>query len=160
MVVTHSVHKNRRKIKRRARIPDETNVHDSDEEMHGPSLAAQDDQLMIDQQVPDPTVPVFPPLTPSAVHTSLKSETRQIPIPPHRMTPIKKDWVNIFGPLTEILGLQVRMNVQRRCVEIRASHAFHFLQADLPVRRQNKQKILAPCRKVQILSRHMHWALT
>ncbi|KAJ3492129.1 hypothetical protein NLI96_g229 [Meripilus lineatus] len=35
------------------------------------------------------------------------------------MTPLKKDWVNVFGPLTEMLGLQVRMNVQRKCVEIR-----------------------------------------
>ncbi|KAI6022745.1 hypothetical protein EDC04DRAFT_3117568 [Pisolithus marmoratus] len=69
-----------------------------------------------------PTVPSFPSLPASAVSSqSLKSETRRIPIPPHRMTPIKRDWVNIFSPLTEILGLQVRMNVQRRCVEIRTS---------------------------------------
>ncbi|KAI6028479.1 hypothetical protein F5J12DRAFT_805655 [Pisolithus orientalis] len=68
------------------------------------------------------TAPSFPSLPPSAISSqSLKSETRRIPIPPHRMTPIKRDWVNIFSPLTEILGLQVRMNVQRRCVEIRTS---------------------------------------
>ncbi|KNZ73801.1 Pre-rRNA-processing protein PNO1 [Termitomyces sp. J132] len=65
--------------------------------------------------------PAFPALAPGVGATRLKSETRRIPIPPHRMTPIKKDWINIFGPLTEILGLQVRMNVQRRCVEIRTS---------------------------------------
>lgn len=63
--------------------------------------------------------PTFAPVTPGADKTTLKSETRRIPIPPHRMTPLKKDWLNIFGPLTEILGLQVRMNVQRRSVEIR-----------------------------------------
>lgn len=40
-------------------------------------------------------------------------------MPPHRMTPLKKDWLSIFGPLTEILGLQVRMNVQRKSVELR-----------------------------------------
>lgn len=68
------------------------------------------------------TAPSFPSLPRSAIPSqSLKSETRRIPIPPHRMTPIKRDWVNIFSPLTEILGLQVRMNVQRRCVEIRTS---------------------------------------
>jgi len=69
------------------------------------------------------TMPSFPPLSESAQQTSLakKSETRRIPIPPHRMTPLKKDWVSVFGPLTELLGLQVRMNVQRRCVEIRTS---------------------------------------
>ncbi|KAH6918313.1 hypothetical protein BKA70DRAFT_1175687 [Coprinopsis sp. MPI-PUGE-AT-0042] len=64
---------------------------------------------------------LFPPASASAQKASLKSETRRIPIPPHRMTPLKKDWVNLFGPLTEILGLQVRMNVQRRCVEMRTS---------------------------------------
>ena len=69
------------------------------------------------------SLPSFPPLSESAQQTSLakKSETRRIPIPPHRMTPLKKDWVSVFGPLTELLGLQVRMNVQRRCVEIRVS---------------------------------------
>ncbi|KAF8969725.1 hypothetical protein BDZ97DRAFT_1653427 [Flammula alnicola] len=65
--------------------------------------------------------PAFPPVAPGAEKTTLKSEMRRIPIPPHRMTPLKKDWLHIFGPLTEILGLQVRMNVQRRCVEIRTS---------------------------------------
>ncbi|KAJ7074195.1 hypothetical protein C8F01DRAFT_1205361 [Mycena amicta] len=67
--------------------------------------------------------PAFSPLPANAGKTTLKSETRRIPIPPHRMTPLKKDWINVFGPLTEILGLQVRMNVQRRCVEARTSKA-------------------------------------
>ena len=85
---------------------------------------ADDDELMIDV---DPTslapetsaAPTFAPVAPGADKTTLKSETRRISIPPHRMTPLKKDWLHIFGPLTEILGLQVRMNVQRRSVEIR-----------------------------------------
>lgn len=87
------------------------------------SDAADDDELMIDTEEAgtsgNASAPTFAPLPASAQRTTLKSETRRIPIPPHRMTPLKKDWVNIFGPLTEILGLQVRMNVQRRCVEIR-----------------------------------------
>lgn len=79
-----------------------------------------DDDLMIDtDDVPLSSAPAFPPLPASALHTTLKSETRRVAIPPHRMTPLKKDWITIFGPLTEILGLQVRMNVQRKCVEIR-----------------------------------------
>jgi RNA-binding protein PNO1 len=81
------------------------------------------DELMIDvstSTLSAPTAaPVFPPAVPSKSKALLAPETRRIPIPPHRMTPLKKDWINIFGPVTEILGLQVRMNVQRRCVEIR-----------------------------------------
>jgi RNA-binding protein PNO1 len=88
-----------------------------------------DDELMIDTdptQLAPPTsdAPLFAPVAPGAERSTLKSETRRIPIPPHRMTPLKKDWLHIFGPLTEILGLQVRMNVQRRSVEIRVRTAF------------------------------------
>ncbi|KAF9246443.1 hypothetical protein BU15DRAFT_85203 [Melanogaster broomeanus] len=97
-----------------------------DESLESNLDTKEDDELMIDidpNHVPQPpSLPSFPVLPASAIQsTSLKSETRRIPIPPHRMTPIKKDWINIFSPLTEILGLQVRMNVQRRCVEIRTS---------------------------------------
>ena len=90
----------------------------------------EDDAVMIDvdgQATPHEksALPSFPPLStqnPAGTSVSKKSETRRIPIPPHRMTPLKKDWVNIFGPLTEMLGLQVRMNVQRKCVEVRVSN--------------------------------------
>jgi RNA-binding protein PNO1 len=80
-----------------------------------------DDDLIIDDSAPASTTsaPVFPASAGSKSSGSLKSESRRVPIPPHRMTPVKRDWVNIFGPLTEILGLQVRMNVHRRCVELR-----------------------------------------
>ncbi|CCM00011.1 uncharacterized protein FIBRA_02036 [Fibroporia radiculosa] len=83
-----------------------------------------DDEVMIDTDLASlPTqsvAPAFPPLPASAQRATLKSESRRIAIPPHRMTPLKKDWVNIFSPLTEMLQLQVRMNVQRKCVEIRS----------------------------------------
>jgi RNA-binding protein PNO1 len=81
-----------------------------------------DDALMIDTE---PTAaaagPVFEPLPASAQRSALKAEIRRVPIPPHRMSPLQKDWVSIFGPLTELLGLQVRMNVPRKSVEIRVS---------------------------------------
>ena len=66
---------------------------------------------------------------------STKSEIRRIPIPPHRMSPLKKDWVNIFVPLTEMCGLQVRMNVHRRTVEIRVSR-FLLLCGEYALRRE------------------------
>lgn len=63
----------------------------------------------------------FAPLPDSAQVSSMQTESRQIAIPPHRYTPLKKDWMNIYSPLTEILGLQVRMNLRRRAVELRTS---------------------------------------
>lgn len=88
-----------------------------------------DDVVMIDPSAPAATTshPVFPPLPASAHAHKTKSETRRILIPPHRMTPLQKDWINIFSPLTEMCGLQVRMNVLRKCVEMRVclSHFCH-----------------------------------
>jgi len=85
-----------------------------------PPQNAEDDVLMIDPSVSETIdTAAFPPLPASAHASSAKSETRRIPIPPHRMTPLTKDWINIFSPLTEMLGLQVRMNVPRKAVEMR-----------------------------------------
>jgi RNA-binding protein PNO1 len=61
----------------------------------------------------------FQPLPASATTSALKGEFRRIPIPPHRMTPLKREWVNLYTPMVEMLGLQVRMNVKRRCVEMK-----------------------------------------
>ncbi|KAJ8656362.1 universal archaeal KH domain-containing protein [Lichtheimia ornata] len=44
---------------------------------------------------------------------------RRIPIPPHRMTPLKRHWMEIYTPLVEHMKLQVRMNIKSRTVEIR-----------------------------------------
>ncbi|KAG6832067.1 pre-rRNA-processing protein pno1 [Tricholoma furcatifolium] len=126
--------KNRRRISRKAASTNPTksqNIEIDDEEASPSNITDQlmdtgnqedDDEILIDADPMETSAaPAFPPLAPGAGTTRLKSETRRIPIPPHRMTPLKKDWINIFGPLTEILGLQVRMNVQRRCVEARTS---------------------------------------
>ncbi|KAJ6502258.1 hypothetical protein C8R45DRAFT_975933 [Mycena sanguinolenta] len=127
--------KTRRKESKKTSAPAADIAVDSDaEDDAGPSAstsapppppAGDDDELMIDidpSAIPPSSAPAFAPLL-DAGKTILKSETRRITIPPHRMTPLKKEWVNVFGPLTEILGLQVRMNIQRKCVEIRTSKA-------------------------------------
>ncbi|KAH0559530.1 pre-rRNA-processing protein pno1 [Trichoglossum hirsutum] len=51
----------------------------------------------------------------------LKVETRKVPIPPHRMSPLKASWSKIYPPIVEHLKLQVRMNVKNRAVELRSS---------------------------------------
>ena len=64
--------------------------------------------------------PVFQPLKPQELQ-SLKSASRRIPIPPHRMTPLKKAWIQIYTPLVQHLHLQVRMNVKKRSVDLKCS---------------------------------------
>jgi RNA-binding protein PNO1 len=63
----------------------------------------------------------FAPLALGKSNGVLKNEFRRIPVPAHRMSPLRRDWVAMYTPMVEHLGLQVRMNEKRRCVEIRVS---------------------------------------
>lgn len=73
---------------------------------------------------PDPNTtlegaPRFPP-APVSKSTHVV-ETRSVPVPPHRMTPLKRSWPEIYPPLVSHLKLQVRMNVKSKTVELRTS---------------------------------------
>ncbi|KAH7913988.1 hypothetical protein BJ138DRAFT_1170902 [Hygrophoropsis aurantiaca] len=106
-------------------VDQDMSTHDAPSDPTPAPAPTADDDLMIDtdpSSVPEVSAaPKFLALPANAGQIAQKSETRRVPVPPHRMTPLKKDWINIFSPLTEILGLQVRMNIQRKCVEIRTS---------------------------------------
>ena len=63
-----------------------------------------------------------PLFTPETSNNSVyRVETRKVPVPPHRMTPLKASWSKIYPPLVEHLKLQVRINVKNRAVELRTS---------------------------------------
>lgn len=71
--------------------------------------------------------PIFKPLSASAAQSArdaidvTRGQLRKVPIPPHRMTPLKNEWPKIYTPLVEMAKLQVRMNVKRKTVEIKVS---------------------------------------
>lgn len=68
--------------------------------------------------------PKFAPLSgqaASSLTAVAKGQLRKIPIPPHRLTPLKNDWHKIYTPLVEMASLQVRMNVAKKCVELKSS---------------------------------------
>lgn len=65
--------------------------------------------------------PQFAALTPK--QQSMKRQMRRIPVPPHRLTPLKNSWTGLIAPLVEHMKLQVRMNVKRKSVEIRNSES-------------------------------------
>lgn len=48
-----------------------------------------------------------------------KDDMRKIPVPSHRYTPLKENWLKIFTPVVEHLQLQVRFNLKTRNVEIK-----------------------------------------
>lgn len=56
--------------------------------------------------------------------TKVKLESRKVPVPPHRMTPLRNSWNKIYPPLVDHLKLQVRMNLKTRTVELR-THPKH-----------------------------------
>ncbi|CAI5756237.1 unnamed protein product [Candida verbasci] len=51
----------------------------------------------------------------------VKLESRKIPVPPHRMTPLKNVWTKIYPPLVDHLKLQVRMNLKTKTVELKTN---------------------------------------
>ena len=100
-------------------------AQDDDEEMEidpssllVPIVAPQAEAAMETDQHPLS----FPAL--SSHHTKQTTQERRIPIPPHRLTPLKKDWVKIYTPLVEECGLQIRMNTKKRSVELKVGPAY------------------------------------
>ncbi|MEE6474506.1 hypothetical protein FKM82_010405 [Ascaphus truei] len=62
--------------------------------------------------------PAFPPISGEKLMGD-KDEMRKIPVPSHRYTPLKDNWMKIFTPIVEHLQLQVRFNLKTRNVEIK-----------------------------------------
>jgi len=52
---------------------------------------------------------------------SKKSDLRRIPVPPHRLTPLRNNWEKIVTTVVENMKLQIRMNTKKKCVEIKTS---------------------------------------
>ncbi len=46
-------------------------------------------------------------------------ETQSVIIPPNRMTPLKNNWEKICQTVVKNMKLQIRMNINKKTVEIR-----------------------------------------
>jgi len=64
-----------------------------------------------------PPSPPLPPLPPSS------SSSLQVPVPQHRLTPLKQAWLDLYKPITGHLGLDMRMNLKSKRVELRTTAA-------------------------------------
>ncbi|KAK5943454.1 pre-rRNA-processing protein pno1 [Knufia obscura] len=67
------------------------------------------------------TDPILSSPTQTTPTLATKIHSRKVPIPPHRLTPLKNAWPKIYPPLVEHLKLQVRMNIKSKAVEMRTS---------------------------------------
>lgn len=84
---------------------------------------AEVDQVVVEMEEEDVPYdkPEFAALTPK--EKGMKRQVRRIPVPPHRLTPLKASWMGMIQPVVEHLKLQVRMNTKRRAVELRNGDA-------------------------------------
>lgn len=62
--------------------------------------------------------PVFSALTPKELGE--KTYVR-VAVPPHRLTPLQRDWDEIYQPIVEHMQLQIRYNPRKRVVELKTS---------------------------------------
>lgn len=59
----------------------------------------------------------------------------RVAVPSHRYTPLRKAWMEIYKPVTEQMGVDMRMNLRSRRVELR-----HKKESNDPVAGGNLQK--------------------
>lgn len=59
-----------------------------------------------------PAKPAFAPL--SGGEEGAKVQFRRIPVPQHRMTPLKTAWMQLYEPITKNLKLDMRMNLKTK----------------------------------------------
>ncbi|CAK7563662.1 MAG: pre-rRNA-processing protein pno1 [Sporothrix epigloea] len=86
-----------------------------------PILLNSDDDIDANMDIDEESRPKFTAAKES--ETAVRREVRKIPIPPHRMSPLKASWSKIYTPLVENLKLQVRMNIKTKAVELRTSQS-------------------------------------
>jgi RNA-binding protein PNO1 len=77
--------------------------------------ASTDDVAMTDES----GRPKFAPA--KSIPLAFRREQRKVPIPPHRMSPLKTAWPKMYPPLVEHLKLQTRVNIKTKSVELRTS---------------------------------------
>ncbi|CEP13333.1 hypothetical protein [Parasitella parasitica] len=84
-----------------------------------PSRPVDQDDAM-EEDVVATVKPNFAPASASELKKVVKG-SRKVPIPPHRMSPLKRHWMEIYSPLVEHMKLQVRMNIKTKTVELKTS---------------------------------------
>jgi RNA-binding protein PNO1 len=67
-----------------------------------------------------PSKPAFTALT-LADQQGNKIEFRRIPVPQHRLTPLKTHWMELYNPITQNMKIDMRMNLKTKKVEIKTT---------------------------------------
>ncbi|KAL3527556.1 hypothetical protein ACH5RR_012212 [Cinchona calisaya] len=74
--------------------------------------------MEVENQLSNPTKPNFQPLKAHEI-SSGQVQFRKVPVPPHRYTPLKKSWMEIYTPIYDQMKIDIRMNLKARKVELK-----------------------------------------
>ncbi|KAI1356708.1 pre-rRNA-processing protein [Xylaria sp. FL0043] len=83
--------------------------------IQAPATAQGEDMEIVDEE----DRPHFPQVQND--DGAFRIQSRKVPVPPHRFSPLKSNWPQIYPPLVEHLKLAVRMNIKHKAVELRNS---------------------------------------
>jgi len=67
-------------------------------------------------------VPSYPALRAADMNKG-RQTYQKVNVPPHRYTPLKNAWMDIYRPIVEHMKLQIRFDPSKKCVELRTSPA-------------------------------------
>ncbi|CAK9321731.1 unnamed protein product [Citrullus colocynthis] len=65
-----------------------------------------------------PPKPQFDPLKPHEMNDG-RVQFRKVSVPPHRYSPLKKAWMEIYTPIYDQMKIDIRMNLKARKVELK-----------------------------------------
>ncbi|XP_044509202.1 RNA-binding protein pno1-like [Mangifera indica] len=68
-----------------------------------------------------PPKPQFEPLKAHEMSDG-RVQFRKVSVPPHRYSPLKKVWMDIYTPVYEQMKIDIRMNLKARRVELKTRH--------------------------------------
>ncbi|KAJ0988857.1 hypothetical protein J5N97_007213 [Dioscorea zingiberensis] len=66
----------------------------------------------------EPSRPQFPALKPHEMSDG-KVQFRKVAVPPHRFSPLKRCWMDMYTPVYEQMKIDIRMNLKARRVELK-----------------------------------------
>ena len=92
----------------------------------------------------------------------------QIPVPQHRLTPLRNSWMSLYTPITEHMQLDMRMNLKSKKVGIGVHPPklqftiipvarTHWLRCRWRSRQSLTRQISATSRRLQTLCMHSYW---
>ncbi|KAL8517656.1 hypothetical protein ACS0TY_015769 [Phlomoides rotata] len=66
-----------------------------------------------------PPKPVFKALNPQEIPDEGGVKFHKVPVPPHRVKPLKRDWEEIYNLVYDQMKVDIRMNTKARQVELK-----------------------------------------